>query len=106
MTEIRGSRTEKLVLFETFIDQYYLSIFAGVQKLCGPADKMVLEKLTVEIFVELWEKHDELFQPLRKPAFVYKILVKHVVDYLKRQGAEVQLRLLQETLLIDPGQII
>ena len=106
MTEIRGSRTEKLVLFETFIDQYYPSIFAGVQKLSGPADKMVLEKLTVEIFVELWEKHEELFQPLRKPAFVYKILVKHVVDYLKRQGADVQLRLLQETLLIDPGQII
>jgi DNA-directed RNA polymerase specialized sigma24 family protein len=106
MTEIRNSRSEKLVLFETFIDQYYPSIFAGVQKLCGPVDKLVLEKLTVEIFVELWERHEELFRPLRKPAFIYKILVKHVIDYLKRQGADAQLRLLHDTLLLDPEQFM
>jgi DNA-directed RNA polymerase specialized sigma24 family protein len=106
MTDTRDNRTEKLMQFEQFIDQYYPSIFAGVQKLSGPADKMVLEKLTVEIFVDLWENSDELFKPLRKPAFVYKILVKHVVDYLKKQGNDAQLQLLQNTLLIDPEQFI
>ena len=104
MTDTRDTRTEKLMQFEQFIDQYYPSIFAGVQKLSGPADKMALEKLTVEIFVDLWENSDELFKPLRKPAFVYKILVKHVVEYLKKQGNEAQLQLLQHTLLIDPEQ--
>ncbi len=102
MTDTRD--LEKLTQFEQFIDQYYPSIFAGVQKLSGPADKLVLEKLTVEIFVDLWENSEELFTPLRKPAFVYKILVKHVVEYLKKQGNDAQLRILQNTLLIDPEQ--
>jgi DNA-directed RNA polymerase specialized sigma24 family protein len=104
MTDTRDLRTEKLMQFEQFIDQYYPSIFAGVQKLSGPADPLVLEKLTVEIFVDLWENSEELFTPLRKPAFVYKILVKHVVEYLKKQGNDAQLQLLQNTLLIDPEQ--
>lgn len=102
MTDTRD--LEKLTQFEQFIDQYYSSIFAGVQKLSGPADKLVLEKLTVEIFVDLWENSEELFTPLRKPAFVYKILVKHVVEYLKKQGNDAQLQILQNTLLIDPEQ--
>jgi hypothetical protein len=102
MTDTRD--LEKLTQFEQFIDQYYPSIFAGVQKLSGPADKLVLEKLTVEIFVDLWENSEELFTPLRKPAFVYKILVKHVVEYLKKQGNDAQLQILQNTLLIDPEQ--
>ncbi len=106
MTDTHDTRTEKLKQFEQFIDQYYPSIFAGVQKLSGPADKMVLEKLTVEIFVDLWENSDELFKPLRKPAFVYKTLVKHVVDHLKKQGNDIQLELLQHTLLIDPEQFV
>ena len=102
MTDTRD--LEKLTQFEQFIDSYYPSIFAGVQKLSGPADKLVLEKLTVEIFVDLWENSEELFTPLRKPAFVYKILVKHVVEYLKKQGNDAQLQVLQNTLLIDPEQ--
>ena len=106
MTDTLDTRTEKLFQFEKFIDHYYPSIFAGVQKLTGPVDKLVLEKLTVEVFVDLWENSEELFKPLRKPAFVYKILVKHVVDYLKKQGAEGQLQLLQSTLLINPDEFI
>lgn len=106
MTDTRDLRTEKLAQFEQFIDQYYPSIFAGVQKLSGPADKLVLEKLTVEIFVDLWENSEELFKPLRKPAFVYKTLVRHVVEWLKKQGNDTQLGLLQNTLLIDPEQFV
>jgi DNA-directed RNA polymerase specialized sigma24 family protein len=106
MNDTSDSRTEKLVQFEQFIDQYYPSIFAGVQKLTGPAGQMAIEKLTVEIFVDLWENSDELFAPLRKPAFVYKILVKHVVSFLKKQGFQEQLQLLQHTLLSDPEQFI
>ena len=106
MTDTHDVRTEKLILFEKFIDQYYPSIFAGVQKLAGAVDKLVLEKLTVEIFVDLWENSEELFKPLRKPAFVYKILVSHVIAWLKKEGHESRLELLQHTLLIDPEQFI
>jgi|SRR6185437_2542376 hypothetical protein len=98
------TKTEKFILFEQFIDRYYPSIFAGVQKLAGPVEKLVLEKLTVEIFIDLWEHSDELFKPLRKPAFVYKVLVRHVIAWLKKTGAGEQLAFLQNTLLIDPDQ--
>lgn len=98
------TKTEKFILFEQFIDRYYPSIFAGVQKLAGPVDKLVLEKLTVEIFVDLWEHSEELFRPLRKPAFVYKVLVRHVIAWLKKMGATEQLAFLEDTLLIDPDQ--
>lgn len=104
--DTNNAGTEKLAQFEQFIDQYYPSIFAGVQKLTGPAGAMATEKLTVEIFVELWENREELFAPLRKPAFVYKILVKNVVVFLKKQGFEQQLQLLHLTLNIDPKQFI
>jgi hypothetical protein len=106
MNDTHDARTEKLEMFEQFIDQYYPSIFAGVQKLMGPSAPMAIEKLTVEIFLDLWENSDELFAPLRKPAFVYKILVKHVVTYLKKEGLGEQLLLLQITLQIDPDQFL
>src|SRR6185437_5589461 len=99
MTDTQDIRAQKLILFENFIDKYYPSVFAGVQKLTGPADKLALEKLIVEIFVDLWENSEELFKPLRKPAFVYKILVKHVIAFLKRLGDDDRLDLLQNTLL-------
>jgi hypothetical protein len=51
MNDTRDPSTEKLAQFEEFIDQYYPSIFAGVQKLTGLAGEMAIEKLTVEIFV-------------------------------------------------------
>lgn len=98
------SKTEKYILFEKFIDRYYPSIFGGVQKLAGPVDKLVLEKLTVEIFLDLWEHSEELFRPLRKPAFVYKVLVRHVIRWLKKTGETEQLFFLKNTLLIDPDQ--
>ena len=96
--------TEKFILFEQFIERYYPSIFGGVQKLAGPVDKLVLEKLTVEIFLDLWEHSEELFKPLRKPAFVYKVLVSHVIRWLKKTGETEQLLFLKHTLLIDPDQ--
>jgi hypothetical protein len=104
LTAMTNPRTEKVILFEQFIDRYYPSIFAGVQKLSGPADTLILEKLTVEIFIDLWEHSEELFKPLRKPAFVYKVIVRHVVAWLKKTGATGQLAILRDTLLIDPDQ--
>ena len=104
LTAMTDNKTERFILFEQFIDRYYPSIFGGVQKLAGHVDKLVLEKLTVEIFIDLWEHSDELFKPLRKPAYVYKVLVRHVIAWLKKTGGTEQLTFLKNTLLIDPEQ--
>lgn len=97
------SRTDRTALFEQFIDLYYPSIFSAIRKLAGLSDEKELEILTVKVFVELWQNSEDLFSKVRPPAYVYKILLRHVLDYLKKKGAEQHIRHLQNTLLIDPA---
>lgn len=96
------SQTDRTALFEHFIDLYYPSIFSAISKLAGVSDEKELEILTVKVFVELWQNSDDLFGTVRPPAYIYKILLRHVLDYLKKKGAEEQILHLQNTLLIDP----
>ena len=95
--------TDRTTLFEQFIDLYYPSIFSAIRTLAGTADEKELEILTVKVFVELWQNNEELFSEARPPAYVYKVLLRQVLDYLKRKGAEEQFHHLQNTLLIDPA---
>jgi DNA-directed RNA polymerase specialized sigma24 family protein len=101
MTEM--SQTDRTALFEQFIDLYYPSIFSAIRKLAGVSDEKELEILTVKVFVELWQNSEDLFSKVRPPAYIYKILLKHVLDYLKKKGAEEHIQQLQNTLLIDPS---
>ncbi len=101
MTDI--SQPDRTALFEQFIDLYYPSIFSAIRKLAGLSDEKELEILTVKVFVELWQNSEDLFGKVRPPAYVYKILLKHVLDYLKKKGAEAHIQQLQNTLLIDPA---
>jgi DNA-directed RNA polymerase specialized sigma24 family protein len=101
MTEM--SQTDRTALFEKFIDLYYPSILSAIRKLAGLSDEKELEILTVKVFVELWQNSEDLFSKVRPPAYVYKILLKHVLDYLKKKGAEEHIQHLQNTLLIDPA---
>jgi len=96
-------KTERAVLFEQFIDLYYPSIFSAISKLAGLSDAKELEILTVKVFVDLWQNSDELFSKVRPPAYIYKILLRHVFEYLKKKGAEDDIRHLAETILIDPA---
>lgn len=100
MTEM--SQTDRTALFEQFIDLYYPSIFSAISKLAGVSDEKELEIITVKVFVELWQNSEELFSKVRPPAYIYKILLRHVFDYLKKKGAEEHILYLQNTLLIDP----
>jgi DNA-directed RNA polymerase specialized sigma24 family protein len=101
MTEM--SQTDRTALFEQFIDLYYPSIFSAIRKLASLLDEKELEILTVKVFVELWQNSDDLFSKVRPPAYLYKILLRHVFDYLKKKGAEEHIQHLQNTLLIDPA---
>jgi DNA-directed RNA polymerase specialized sigma24 family protein len=94
--------TDRAVLFEQFIDLYYPSIFSAIARLTGQSDTKELEILTVKVFVDLWQSSDELFNKMRPPAFIYKILIRHVFAYLKRKGMEDHILQLQNTVLIDP----
>ena len=97
------SKTDRTALFEEFIDLYYPSIFSAIRKLAGLSDEKELEILTVKVFVELWQNSDDLFGKVRPPAYIYKILLRHVLDYLKKKGADEHIQNLQNTLLIDPA---
>ncbi len=101
MTEM--SQPDRTALLEQFINRYYPSIFSAISKLAGLSDEKELEILTVKVFVELWQNSEDLFGKVRPPAYIYKLLLKHVFDYLKKKGAAGQLQQLQNTLLIDPG---
>ena len=93
-------RPDRAVLFEQFIDLYYPSIFSAITKLTGLSDEKELEIVTVKIFVDLWQNSDELFAEARPPAFVYKVLIRHVFDYLKKKGDDEHLQQLKKTILI------
>ncbi|HEY6899362.1 MAG TPA: hypothetical protein VI233_01915 [Puia sp.] len=93
-------RTDRARLFEQFIDLYYPSIFSAITKLSGLSDEKELEILTVKIFVDLWQNSDDLFSQQRPPAFIYKTLLRHVMEYLKKKGNDTQLDQLKKTILI------
>jgi len=95
--------TDRTTLFEQFIDIYYPSIFTAIRTLAGTADEKELEILTVKVFVDLWQHNEDLFGKVRPPAYIYKILLRHVLDFLKKKGANEHIQHLQNTLLIDPA---
>lgn len=91
------------VLFRQFIDQYYPSIYSAILRLTGLTDEKELETITVDVFDELWNNRDQLLHDTRPPAFIYRILVRHVFAYLRKLGFEDRIMALQNTLLIDPS---
>jgi DNA-directed RNA polymerase specialized sigma24 family protein len=96
------TETDKVVLFEQFIDLYYPAILSAITRLTGLQDEKELETLTVKVFVDLWDNSEQLFNLPRPPAFIYKIVLQHVFTYLKKQGSEEHILLLKNALPIDP----
>jgi len=78
--------TDQLLLFGEFIDFYYPSIYSAITKLTGVGDKKELETITMDVFDELWKTREQVLNEMRPPAFIYKILIRHVFSYLRKQG--------------------
>jgi DNA-directed RNA polymerase specialized sigma24 family protein len=95
--------TDQLVLFGQFIDHYYPSIYSAINKLTGLTDEKEIETITVAVFDELWRDRDQLLNEMRPPAYVYRVLIRHVFSFLRKQGSEDRIIALQNTLLIDPA---
>ena len=94
--------TDELLLFSQFIDFYYPSIYSAITKLTGLVDEKELENITMDIFDELWKTRQQVLNELRPPAFIYKILIRHVFIYLRKQGAEDRITALQNILYSLP----
>jgi DNA-directed RNA polymerase specialized sigma24 family protein len=100
---MNGPDLDKANAFEHFIDLYCPSIYSAIARLTGLTDKKEIENLTVSVFMDLWKNSQELFNETRPPALVYKILLLHVFSYLKKEGYEDRIVMLQNTLPIDPA---
>ena len=99
---MNGADLDKTSAFEHFVDLYCPSIYSAIARLTGLTDKKQIEDLTVNVFIDLWKNSHELFDETRPPALVYKILLLHVFTYLKKEGYEERIALLQNTLPVSP----
>lgn len=93
---------DKTNAFEHFIDLYCPAIYSAIARLTGSTDKKQIEDLTINVFMDLWKNSHELFDETRPPALVYKILLLHVFSYLKKEGYEDRITMLQNTLPVSP----
>lgn len=75
-------------------------------KLTSLTDEQELDALTRGILASLWERQEALEGEERKGVFIYKIVLVHVLAYLKEKGEQRKLALLQKILLINPRHII
>jgi DNA-directed RNA polymerase specialized sigma24 family protein len=96
-------QTDAVELFERFIDLYFASVYSAVSRLTGLTDQQAVEAITVDIFVNLWKNSDTLFSEVRPPAFIYKIMLPHIFNYLQEHESESRAQLLKDILLIDPA---
>ena len=93
---------DQLLLFGQFIDFYYPSIYSAITRLTGLRDEKELEAITMDVFDELWKTREQVLNELRPPAFIYKILIRHVFAYLRNQGSEDRIVALQGILYSLP----
>lgn len=96
--------TDQLLLFSQFIDFYYPSIYSALSKLTGLKDQKELEGITMEVFDELWKSREQALNELRPPAFIYKILIRHVFAYLRKEGEGDRITALQSILYSLPDE--
>ncbi len=100
-----GAETDKMKLFEQFIDLYYTPVVSAIARLTGLSDEKKIQTIAENVFADLWEHRDLLFDETRPPAFTFKILLQQIFAYLQKNDLEEHLLLLQNILLIDPSHL-
>lgn len=86
-----------------FLTTYYPRVFSAVTRLTRLDKQEEVDVLTREIIDDLWEKKATLEAESRKGVFIYKIVLAHVLAYLKASGEEDKIGFLQKILPIAPG---
>jgi hypothetical protein len=100
---MNNTETDKIRMFEHFVDLYSPSVYSAIVKLTGLTDEGALETLTIDVFADLWKYNEDLFGELQPPALLYRTLLHHIFLYLRKHGSEDQILQLQNLLLIDPS---
>lgn len=84
-----------------FIWHYCDPVYTCIGRLTGYSDLDVLEYITGQVILDLWNQRGVLSKEQRPGIYIFKILLTHVFIYLKLHGNEARVRLLQSVLLID-----
>ena len=84
-----------------FIWRYCDPVYICIARLTGLSDLNVLEYITGEVILDLWNQREVLSKEQRPGIYIFKILLQQVFIYLKKQGNEPRIQLLQNILLID-----
>ena len=84
-----------------FIWHYCDPVYTCIARLTGFSDLDVLEYITGQVILDLWNQRDVLSKEQRPGIYIFKILLQQVFIYLKQHGNEARIRLLQNILLID-----
>ncbi len=88
---------------QDFVHLYYSPIYSSISRLAGLKAAAELETLTGNTLCQLWKDRCLLLKEKRPGTFIYKVLLQQVFRYLKKQGDNERIRLLCDTLPVDPG---
>ena len=83
------------------ICHYCDPVYTCVTRLTGFSDLDVLEYITGQVILDLWNQRGVLSKEQRPGIYIFKILLRQIFIYLKQHGNEARIRLLQSILLID-----
>jgi len=86
-----------------FIGHYCDPVYTCIARLTGFSDLDVLEYITGQVILDLWNQRGVLSKEQRPGIYIFKILLQQVFIYLKQHGNEARIRLLQSILIIDPA---
>lgn len=86
-----------------FIRHYCDPVYSCVARLSGLSDPGEIEYLTGRIIMDLWNNKTMLLKEKSPGVFVFRILLREMLIYLKKQGNEKRIQLLQKILLINPS---
>lgn len=86
-----------------FLDQYIPIIYTWTSRFTGVSDTEVLDTLTVNIFVTLWENRDIFTRDERQGLIIYRMLLQQIFSYLQEQHNSDRIRALRKLQPIHPA---
>ena len=84
-----------------FIGHHCDPVYTCIARLTGFSDLDVLDHITGQVILDLWNQRGVLSKEQRPGIYIFKILLQQVFIYLRQHGNEARIQLLQSILLID-----
>ncbi|MGN7820541.1 hypothetical protein ACTJJB_10425 [Chitinophaga sp. 22536] len=84
--------------FEDFVDIYQERVFVAIARLSELRATCQIEKITVDVFVELRQQKARSFQERSIGILIYKTSLRHTLLYLRQHGFDERIQLLKDIL--------